>query len=114
MEEIKEENRDELVDILDSFFDPEKDAITPAVKKSLRVRRRSYKGGKENRGDGDKNNERQSSTPDSTTRSPRKARRTRRRFNARRRLSTDEKKEEVQHEQPVAQTVQTEVAVCGD
>lgn len=33
LEDIKEENRAELVDLLDSYFDPEKELIVPIVKK---------------------------------------------------------------------------------
>lgn len=95
MDEIKEENRSELVDILDSYFDPEKEPITPA---KTNTRRRSFKGSKgsprENRrrsrnGNNDKtdkkhsaennNNNESVSSPESSTRSPRRQRRSRRR-----------------------------------
>lgn len=91
MDDIKEENRGELVDILDSYFDPEKEAIVPPSKPN--TRRRSFKKGspRENRRprNGDKldkkhpvenNNNEVLATPDSTTRSPRRQRRSRRRF----------------------------------
>lgn len=86
----------ELVDILDSYFDPEKEAIVPASKPH--TRRRSFKKGspRENRrsrnGTADKmdkkyeannnnnNNDDVLATPDSGTRSPRRQRRSRRRF----------------------------------
>lgn len=90
----------ELVNILDSYFDPEKEAIVPASKPS--TRRRSFKKGsprenRENRrprnGAADKmdkkyeannnnnnNNDDVLATPDSGTRSPRRQRRSRRRF----------------------------------
>lgn len=92
----------ELVNILDSYFDPEKEAIVPASKPN--TRRRSFKKGsprenrenRENRrsrnGTADKmnkkyeannnnnNNDDVLATPDSGTRSPRRQRRSRRRF----------------------------------
>lgn len=88
LDDIKEENRAELVDILDSYFDPEKEPIVPAVKKSNRIRRRSYKKGsdKENRKhNSHTDGEHQGSSPES--RSPRKNRRPRRRYNTKRDLS---------------------------
>lgn len=86
MEEIKEENRGELIDILDSYFDPEKEAIVPPAKPS--TRRRSFKKGspKGNRrsrngnGKSDKkhhsenNNNELPATPDTPTHSPRRRR----------------------------------------
>lgn len=98
MDEIKEENRVELVNILDSYFDPEKEAIVPPTKPN--PRRRSFKKGspRENRrsrsGTIDKVDKKHSSenninnnnnndilaTPDLATRSPRRQRRSRRRF----------------------------------
>lgn len=94
LDDIKEENRQELIDILDSYFDPEKETIVPAVKKTPPTHnRRGYRrgGNKENHrrrgrtngnktkqnGDLDENDEPQSS--DSTRSSPRKNRRSRRR-----------------------------------
>lgn len=84
LEGIKEENRDELVDILDSYFDPEKEAIVPPSKPNSR--RRSFKKGspKGNRRSRNKssdkkyasetNNNDVSGTPESATRSPRRRR----------------------------------------
>lgn len=81
-----------MVDILDSYFDPEKEAIVPPSKPS--TRRRSYKKGstRENRSsrNGDKmdkkpvetNNNEILSTPESKNRSPRRQRRTRRRYSS--------------------------------
>lgn len=101
LDEIKEENRGELIDILDSFFDPEKEAIVPASKSNTRHRSyRKDRSPRENRrsrnGNHDKsdkkhqaemnnnnnNNNDVLSTPDSATRSPRRHRRSRRRFSA--------------------------------
>lgn len=88
--DIKEENRGELVDILDSYFDPEKEAIVPPTKPNSR--RRSFKGSKgsprSRNGNHDKGDKKRSSetnnnevaSPDSNTRSPRRHRRSRRRF----------------------------------
>lgn len=91
LDDIKEENRSELVDILDSYFDPEKEAIVPPSKPT--ARRRSFKKGspRKNRrnGNGDKldkkhstetNNNNVGSPPDSTLRSPRRNRRFRKRL----------------------------------
>lgn len=82
-----------MVDILDSYFDPEKEAIVPPSKPS--TRRRSFKKGipRKNRrnGGGDKldkkppvetNNNNVVDTPDSNTRSPRRNRRFRKRLSA--------------------------------
>lgn len=92
LDEIKEENRSELVDILDSYFDPEKEQIVPVSKKQNR-RQRSFKRGtnghgsnKENRRSlngaknasiakrtmerNNNNDELDPHTPDSTTASP--------------------------------------------
>lgn len=86
LEGIKEENRDELVDILDSYFDPEKEAIVPPSKPNSRRRsfkKGSPKGGRRSRNGGDKsdkkhptetNNNDVSGTPDSANRSPRRRR----------------------------------------
>lgn len=102
MDEIKEEDREELVDILDKYFDPEKEAAAPAVsKQKSRVRRRSYRKGsdKENRkprnpnnnnNDGESNGEHTSSE----TRSPRKNRRSRRRISSGKRDSSKTKVED--------------------
>lgn len=95
MEEIKEENRSELVDILDSYFDPDKEAIVPPSK-SNQNRRRSYRkagsprdrrsrkgennNDKKHVGENNNNNEIQT-TPESSTRSPRRNRRSRRQLN---------------------------------
>lgn len=48
MDEIKEEGRDELVDILDNYFDPEKEQIVPVSKKQNRRHRSSKRGGNGN------------------------------------------------------------------
>lgn len=100
MDEIKEEDRDELVDILDKYFDPEKEAAAPAVtKQKSRLRRRSYRKGSEkenrkqrnpnnnNNNDGESNGEHTSSE----TRSPRKNRRSRRRTSGGKRDSSKTK-----------------------
>lgn len=84
MEEIKEENRSELIDILDSYFDPSKEPIQPPSKPS---RRRSFKKGspKSNRRsrNSDKedkknpcetNNNDVLNTPESNSHSPRRRR----------------------------------------
>lgn len=111
MDEIKEENRAELVDILDSYFDPEKEPIVPVTKKS--TRRRSFRKGsnKENRrsrnGIADKNGnvkprsnnkmdreELQVQTPDSTAHSPRRQRRFRKRSINNRQLTPMKKTED--------------------
>lgn len=97
LEDIKEENREELINILDSFFDPEKEQIVPVAKKSSfdSQRRRSFRKDKSHRGgdngerDGDQRND-GLSTPDSTVRSPRK-RRPRRRDGNRRHSNKDGK-----------------------
>lgn len=86
MDEIKEENREELVNILDSYFDPEKELIMPAVKKPIRNRRQYKKDNKEN-GNAGTESDQAPLSPDSGTRSPRKHRRSRRRFNNRRSLN---------------------------
>lgn len=116
MDEIKEENRSELVDILDSYFDPEKEHIVPVPKKQNR-RHRSFKRGgngngsnKENRRsrNNDKhgsmgkrsletnnNDELEPQTPDSTTTSPqRRQRRFRKRGTNNNRQLTPIKKSE--------------------
>lgn len=91
LEDIKEENRDELIDILDSYFDPEKEAIVPASRPNMR--RRAYKKGspRRSRHSGDKLDKKHSqeannneiASPDSTTaRLPRRQRRSRRRFSS--------------------------------
>lgn len=88
LEEIKEENRSELVDILDSYFDPEKEAIVPPAKASPRRRsfkkgsprdRRSHNGANKKHPTETNNND-VLATPDSSVRSPRRQRRSRRRF----------------------------------
>lgn len=77
------------MDILDSYFDPEKEAIVPVVKKTFRSRRRSFKKDKSHRGSHDEpNGDQLPSSPDSTVRSPRK-RRPRRRQNNRRSFNKD-------------------------
>lgn len=92
MDELKDENRAELVNILDSYFDPEKEAIVPPTKPN--PRRRSFKKGsprehrltrnpttdKLDKKHMENNNNDVLTTPDSSTRSPRRQRRSRRRF----------------------------------
>lgn len=107
MDEIKEENRSELVDILDSYFDPEKEPIVPVTKKA--PRRRSFKRstGKENRRtrttdknltkhreSNNNNDEMAPQTPDSTAPSPRRQRRFRKRSNNTRQLTPVKKSDE--------------------
>lgn len=115
LEDIKEENREELVDILDSYFDPEKEAIVPVVKKSFRSRRRSFKKDKSGRGSRDEQNgdQQPSSSPDSTTRSPRK-RRPRRRQNNRRSFNKDGGDHKKNIEQSEGKVHLTEVTVGGN
>lgn len=86
LEGIKEENRAELVDILDSYFDPEKEAIVPPSKPTSRRRsfkkgspkpnRRSHNGDKSDKkhSSSETNNNDLASTPDSANRSPRRRR----------------------------------------
>lgn len=86
LEGIKEENRGELVDILDSYFDPEKEAIVPPSKPTSRRRsfkkgspkshRRSRNGDKSDKkhSSSEANNNDVASTPDSGNRSPRRRR----------------------------------------
>lgn len=83
LDDIKEENREELIDILDRYFDPEKQQIVPVAKKTAYQsrRRRSYRRDRKNKGDRDGD---MPSTPDSTTRSPRKRRNRRQRDGQRR------------------------------
>lgn len=90
LDELKDEEKTELVDILDSYFDPEKQALVPPVKKTTRQRRRSYRSNRGhrnrrsknrsmNKGDsneGDQSDDRTSSTEQ---RSPRKGRSRRKR-----------------------------------
>lgn len=43
MEELKDEDKKELVELLDCHFDPEKQAVLPAVKKNKSKRGGKYK-----------------------------------------------------------------------
>lgn len=98
MDEIKEEYRSELVDILDSYFDPEKEQIVPVARNPPRRRasfkKRSNKENHRTRKDHKleaieaNNNNDELATPDSTTTSPTKGRRrSRRRLPVNRQLS---------------------------
>lgn len=105
LDEIKEANRTELIDILDSYFDPEKETIAPVVKKTQRRRRTSYhkRDSKENRrprngnkngansGESDTKSDPGPQSPDSqkSARSPRRQRRNRRRFSVKRQLAPE-------------------------
>lgn len=84
MDEVKEEYRSELVDILDSYFDPSKEQVVPVARNGNNNRRRYKRGpNKENRkhkNAAEKNNNDVVATPDST----KNRRRSRRRFSTKR------------------------------
>lgn len=80
LDDIKEEEREELADILDRYFDPEKEIVMPVSKKPSRQRRRSYRGGrksgdKRSGTDGEHSGDRPSSSPENRQRKRRSRRR---------------------------------------
>ncbi|XP_055917841.1 maternal protein exuperantia isoform X2 [Eupeodes corollae] len=82
IEDLKQEDKTDLIDLFDSFYDPAKTTIKPLVKNNRRTSRRSGRN-KENQAGGDSNHGsgNNKAQPDSTTKdgSSRKAPRSRRR-----------------------------------
>lgn len=85
MDELKEEERTELVEMLDSHFDPEKQAVLPLVKKH-KTKRGGGKGGNNNgqskenakMNNSGNNGVREPMSPDSLSKTPQKRSRRRR------------------------------------
>lgn len=90
MDEIKEEYRGELVDILDSYFDPSKEQIIPVIRSgnNRRFKKGPNKENRKHKNVGEKNNNDVVATPDSTH-SPKSRRRPRRRFSTKRHAHVD-------------------------
>ncbi|XP_055839251.1 maternal protein exuperantia isoform X2 [Episyrphus balteatus] len=78
IEDLKQEDKTDLIELFDSFYDPAKTTIKPVIKSTRRAPRRSGGRNKENQAGGDANNVAGDNKmqPDSTTKDGTPARRT--------------------------------------